>query len=323
MNLTLKDAAERAKIPLDELLRSIENNELIATRASQDAQYFVTLEDLEAFLKKKSFDAFWNNTSAFDNSTDEAQNVAVDSSPPVQSRNLRRVLTAEVVTELKIEHQVLMSRVETLERLFSEFMELEKAEKALVLEDSWKINPSVSKEKSETVTQGKAQSFDQKHGSDQKTHNDYTSEPLLAEKAQVLAEKAQENKIPEFSDELKVANSEETKLRNSGPEVVKEDHSLLPSLPEKNNQGELSQLLEREELGAGQPASAKPRSVKDLLTRKMMEASAEMRVAEKSPETANKVTQENVDLDSPIAKKLEKYERRLIEAKQTATQIWH
>ena len=257
-----------------------------------------------------------NNNSTFDNSTDEAQNVAVDSSPPVQSRNLRRVLTAEVVTELKIEHQVLMSRVETLERLFSEFMELEKAEKALVLEDSWKINPSVSKEKSETVTQGKAQSFDQKHGSDQKTHNDYTSEPLLAEKAQ-------ENKIPEFSDELKVANSEETKLRNSGPEVVKEDHSLLPSLPEKNNQGELSELLEREELGAGQPASAKPRSVKDLLTGKMMEASAEMRVAEKSPETANKVTQENVDLDSPIAKKLEKYERRLIEAKQTATQIWH
>ena len=56
------------------------------------------------------------------------------------SGNLRRVLTAEAVAELKIEHKVLSARVETLERLFSEFIEAEREDQTLMLEDTWKID---------------------------------------------------------------------------------------------------------------------------------------------------------------------------------------
>ena len=129
MRLTLKEAAEKAQMPPEELHRCIENEELIAERDSDNAQYLISEEDLEAFLGKRSFEAFWNNT-------DEDENKANEVGSITQAGNLRRILTAEAVSELKIEYKVLISRVETLERLFSEFIEIEKTEQTLVLEES-------------------------------------------------------------------------------------------------------------------------------------------------------------------------------------------
>ncbi|NCW55963.1 MAG: hypothetical protein EBV97_19695, partial [Rhodobacteraceae bacterium] len=141
MNLTLAEAAERAKMSLRQMMICIENGTLVATSQTQDGELQIAPEDLESFLKKRSFDAFWNND-------EEKDNEAVDLRGNAQSGNLRRVLTAEAVAELKIEHQILMSRVETLERLFSEFMDVEKTERTLVLEDDWKIERDQDSDKS-------------------------------------------------------------------------------------------------------------------------------------------------------------------------------
>ena len=141
MNLTLAEAAERAKMSLRQMMICIENGALVATSQTQDGELQIAPEDLESFLKKRSFDAFWNND-------EEKDNEAVDLRGNAQSGNLRRVLTAEAVAELKIEHQILMSRVETLERLFSEFMDVEKTERTLVLEDDWKIERDQDSDKS-------------------------------------------------------------------------------------------------------------------------------------------------------------------------------
>ena len=106
MNLTLAEAAGRANMTLRQMMVCIENGTLVATSQTQDGELQIATEDLESFLKKRSFDAFWNND-------EEKDNEAVDLRRNAQFGNLRRVLTAEAVAELKIEHQILMSRVET------------------------------------------------------------------------------------------------------------------------------------------------------------------------------------------------------------------
>ena len=141
MNLSLAEAAERAKMTMRQMMICIENGTLVAASQTQDGELQIAPEDLESFLKKRSFDAFWNND-------EEKDNEAVDLRRNAQFGNLRRVLTAEAVAELKIEHQILMSRVETLERLFSEFMDVEKTERTLVLEDDWKIERDKDGDKS-------------------------------------------------------------------------------------------------------------------------------------------------------------------------------
>lgn len=309
MDLTLEQAAERTKMHPDELIRFIENDELVATQTPEDTQYLVTLEDLEAFLNKKSFDAFWNNT-------DVTQNEAVEASPQMHSRNLRRVLTAEAVADLKIEHKVLTSRVETLERLFSEFMELEKEEKALVLDDAWKIHPSVSPTKPEPEMQGEEQSFD-------------LNAQTVVSNDHVLAKEANNEKVTEVTDEVSTSTPDDRKGELLSPELNKDDQSFPQSLSAKNkskdaaSQSLASEASEASE--ASQPASIKPKSAKELLTGKVMEAMEERQMVEESQhhQTVDTKTQASVELDSPIAQKLANYERRLAEAKQTATKIWH
>ena len=61
MNLTLAEAAERAKMSLRQMMVSIENGTLVATSQTQDGELQIAPEDLESFLKKRSFDAIRNN----------------------------------------------------------------------------------------------------------------------------------------------------------------------------------------------------------------------------------------------------------------------
>ena len=110
------------------------------------------------------------------------------------------------------------------------------------------------------------------------------------------------------------------------PPLNKDDRSLPQSLSAKNiNKDVASQSLATEEPVASQPASGKPKSAKELLTSKVTEAMEERQVVEESQhhQTANTKTHAGIELDSPIARKLANYERRLAEAKQTATRIWH
>ena len=68
-----------------------------------------------------------------------------------------------------------------------------------------------------------------------------------------------------------------------------------------------------------------PKSAKELLKKKLTDASEDMHsVEENREESAVAVDQQSdIKVDRPIALKLAEYERRLVEAKQTATQIWH
>ena len=133
MPLTLKKAALLAKLSPEDLIVEINKGSLIALKVDQS--YTIEECDLDAFLKKKSFDALWSENGSDEDELEDA------SRSTSMTGNLRRVLTAEAVSELKIQHQVLISRVQTLERLFSEFMDAEKdAESTLVLEDDWKIS---------------------------------------------------------------------------------------------------------------------------------------------------------------------------------------
>ena len=133
MSLNLKEAALLAQLSPEDLIIEINKGSLVAEVAEDE--YKIEEYDLDAFIKKKSFDALWTKS---ENGEEELENEPRGSSI---AGNLRRVLTAEAVSELKIQHQVLIARVQTLERLFSEFMDAEKhAEKTLVLEDEWKIS---------------------------------------------------------------------------------------------------------------------------------------------------------------------------------------
>ena len=68
-----------------------------------------------------------------------------------------------------------------------------------------------------------------------------------------------------------------------------------------------------------------PKSDKVLLKKKLTDASKDMHAVEENREESVAAVDERSELavDSPIAVKLAEYERRLVEAKQTATQIWH
>ena len=305
MNLTLEEASERAKIPCEELVRCIENNELMANRNTDGALYHISEEDLEAFLSKRSFENFWNNN-------DEAENAPVEKQAFAQSGNLRRVLTAEAVAELKIEHKVLISRVETLERLFSEFMEMEKTEKTLVLEDSWKIEPPMVQEKSGPHASDDALSIEQKDDS-----------VVLANASP--SKDIQDTFAAEASKEEKVLKTGEAANTDVSEKQMEEDISSPKSESKKTAKEETSEQTSRKDAPKTESIEAKQKSAKDFLVEKLKNATKDPRDAEerRPKEPAEERPLVAIEEDSSIAAKLAKYERRLAEAKQTATQIWH
>ena len=81
MHLTLEEASERGKVSREELLRFIENGELMAKRSRDNALYHISEEDLEAFISKRSFDNFWNNNVEAENTPVEKQTFAQSGNP--------------------------------------------------------------------------------------------------------------------------------------------------------------------------------------------------------------------------------------------------
>jgi len=305
MNLTLAEAAERAKMTLRQMMVCIENGTLVATSQTQDGELQIAPEDLESFLKKRSFDAFWNND-------EEKDNEAVDLRGNAQFGNLRRVLTAEAVAELKIEHQILMSRVETLERLFSEFMDVEKTERTLVLEDDWKIERDKDSDKSASLVSEAVKTAPEEEG--------IASLSESAAEEEMTAAKVEERLIDEYVAPMGNEESSEIDLA-----VAKNDWAHPQPSQVKVEKSSETQSVVTDKDPAPDAADAKPKSAKNLLAQKLQQASAERGKIEeeKVSEKIKEETQSNNDLERPIALKLAEYERRLAAAKQTATQLWH
>ena len=135
MLLSLEEAAKRADLTLEELQQNIKEGRLatVANTGDEDTAQ-VDEKKLEHFINKRSFNALWSDaeTSSDTNQAD---------APAKPNGSLRRVLTIEAVADLKIQNRILTARVDTLERLFSEFIEREKdAESTLLLNDDWKID---------------------------------------------------------------------------------------------------------------------------------------------------------------------------------------
>ena len=135
MLLSLEEAAKRADLTLEELQQNIKEGRLatVANTGDEDTAQ-VDEKNLEHFINKRSFNVLWSDSET---SSDTNQADA----PAKPNGSLRRVLTIEAVADLKIQNRILTARVDTLERLFSEFIEREKdAESTLLLNDDWKID---------------------------------------------------------------------------------------------------------------------------------------------------------------------------------------
>lgn len=138
MVLSLTEAAKRAKLSTDELKLHIQSGKLSARRASESpsARYLIEEHDLDAFLaQNNSVTELWSDEKELD---EHEEQLVLGTST---AGSLRRVLTVEAVSELRVQYRILTGRVETLERLFSEFIEAEKTlDNTLVLNDSWKVS---------------------------------------------------------------------------------------------------------------------------------------------------------------------------------------
>ena len=135
MLLSLEEAAKLADLTLEELQKNIQEGHLatVANTGDEDTAQ-VDEKNLKHFINKRSFNALWSDaeTTADTNQAD---------APAKPNGSLRRVLTIEAVADLKIQNRILTARIDTLERLFSEFIEREKeAESTLLLNDDWKID---------------------------------------------------------------------------------------------------------------------------------------------------------------------------------------
>ena len=135
MLLSLEEAAKRADLTLEELQQNIKEGRLATvTNTGDEDTAQVDEKNLEHFINKRSFNALWSDTETTSETNQE-------DAPAKSNGSLRRVLTIEAVADLKIQNRILTARVDTLERLFSEFIEREKdAESTLLLNNDWKID---------------------------------------------------------------------------------------------------------------------------------------------------------------------------------------
>ena len=199
MLLSLEEAAKRADLTLEELQQNIKEGRLatVANTGDEDTAQ-VDEKNLEHFINKRSFNALWSDAET----TSEINHVDAPAKP---NGSLRRVLTIEAVADLKIQNRILTARVDTLERLFSEFIEREKdAESTLLLNNDWKID-------------GLAGLTPQEAGAEKEL-------PPEDAKAAVTAEEADKTELvensPEAALEAEVPDAKQTKVASEANETV-------------------------------------------------------------------------------------------------------
>ena len=302
MKLKLEQAAKDSDLSCQDLLDYIEAGRLHAEcKAIEDrTEYIIDAHELARFTRELK-------TSTLFLQPDMQIDDPLPASGESSSGNLRRVLTAESVAELKIEHKVLSARVETLERLFSEFMEAEREEQTLVLEDGWKID-------------------NQEPTLDEANHelNDTTDDnaPYGTEKADV---QPAAQMIPDAVT-TDTVNAQEPQPEPSEPETAAEavTETALDANITANGEDSLALV---DETKAVDVADAKddykkevaPLDAKALLRDKLVSAKTDEYDEPEAEARSDEQTIEFSDIDVRLAE----YERRLAEAKQTATQMWH
>ena len=302
MKLNLEQAAKGSDLSCQDLLDYIEAGRLHAERkAIEDrTEYLIDAHELARFTRELK-------TSTLFLQPDMQIEDPLPASDESLSGNLRRVLTAEAVAELKIEHKVLSARVETLERLFSEFMEAEREEQTLVLEDGWKID-------------------NQEPTLDEANHelNDTTDDnaPYGTENTDV---QPAAQMIPDAVT-TDTVNAQEPQPEPSEPETAAEAVTETALDAKITANGEDATALV-DETKAVDVADAKddykkevaPLDAKALLRDKLVSAKTDEYDEPKAEARSDEQTIEFSDIDVRLAE----YERRLAEAKQTATQMWH
>ena len=302
MKLNLEQAAKDCDLSCQDLLDYIEAGRLHAERkAIEDrTEYLIDAHELARFTRELK-------TSTLFLQPDMQIEDSLPASDESLSGNLRRVLTAEAVAELKIEHKVLSARVETLERLFSEFMEAEREEQTLVLEDGWKID-------NQEPTLDEAN-----HGLNDTTDDNapYGTENTDVQPAAQM--------IPDAVT-TDTVNAQEPQPEPSEPETAAEAVTETALDAKITANGEDATALV-DETKAVDVADAKddykkevaPLDAKALLRDKLVSAKTDEYDEPKAEARSDEQTIEFSDIDVRLAE----YERRLAEAKQTATQMWH
>ena len=302
MKLNLEQAAKDSDLSCQDLLDYIEAGRLHAERkAIEDrTEYLIDAHELARFTRELK-------TSTLFLQPDMQIEDPLPASDESLSGNLRRVLTAEAVAELKIEHKVLSARVETLERLFSEFMEAEREEQTLVLEDGWKID-------------------NQEPTLDEANHelNDTTDDNAPYDTENTDVQPAAQM-IPDAVT-TDTVNAQEPQPEPSEPETAAEAVTETALDAKITANGEDATALV-DETKAVDVADAKddykkevaPLDAKALLRDKLVSAKTDEYDEPKAEARSDEQTIEFSDIDVRLAE----YERRLAEAKQTATQMWH
>ena len=303
MKLNLEQAAKDSDFSCQDLLDYIGAGHLHAERKTLEdrTEYLIDADELSRFVRQLK-------TSTLFLQPDMQIDDPLPASGESSSGNLRRVLTAESVAELKIQHKVLSARVETLERLFSEFMEAEREEQTLVLEDGWKID-------------------NQELTLDEANHelNDRTDDnaPDGTENTDVQPAAAQ--MIPDAVT-TDAVNAQEPQPEPSEPETAAGAVTETALDAKITANGEDATAL-ADETKAVDLADAKddykkevaPLDAKALLRNKLVSAKTDEYDEPKAEARSDEQTIEFSDIDVRLAE----YERRLAEAKQTATQMWH
>ena len=302
MKLDLEQASKDSGLSCQDLLDHIDAGRLRAERKAVEdrTEYLIDADELSRFVRQLK-------TSTLFLQPDMQIDDPLPASGESSSGNLRRVLTAESVAELKIEHKVLSARVETLERLFSEFMEAEREEQTLVLEDGWKIDnqePTLAEANHEL--------------------NDTTDDnaPYGTEKADV---QPAAQMIPDAVT-TDTVNAQAPQPEPSEPKTAAEavTETALDANITANGEDSLALV---DETKAVDVADAKddykkevaPLDAKALLRDKLVSAKTDEYDEPKAEARSDEQTIEFSDIDVRLAE----YERRLAEAKQTATQMWH
>ena len=316
MLLTLKEAATRAEMPQEKLIFLIDSGVLKASKISKEGSktFMIDSEELTNFLKNKSFGEFWDETET-------AENEAVDSPTQLIAGNLRRVLTAEAVSNLKIEHQVLASRVETLEHLFSEFMDLSKTEPTLLLEDEWKIQQTTVEKQNLILDKenGEAGVVQQSTPIQNLNNTDLKATGSNSETLATRQETTAGSETTTIQD-INAGNTDSTtNVIESAKEVGKEDVNYAQSESER-----MKTLPSPSPESTAEKGELKEQSAKDLLSKKL-NAISEKKLNDEEIDKVNQKDTNDTKLvrSDSIDAKLAEYERRLADAKRTATQMWH
>ncbi len=292
MFLSLEAAAKHANVTVEDVFSYISSGKLKAKAATEAGvvNYTVAMEDLENFLA---------GSSEMVDSDFEDDFLSESFDKKAKSSNIRRLLTAEAVSDLRVQTQVLASRIDTLERLFSEFIELEKTESTLVLENSWKLSPEGNINQNQVF----------------KANVSYSNEqPIGVDEEKETAPK-RDKKIDQESAEILSSREVGDAVAVESDKVVSDlDVSISPD----EKQFESRNLKIEENIQQKEKAAD---SVRAKLLKKNQLAT-EIKNSDEIVGGEIKSDEQLQEAES-VTDRLAQYEIKLAKAKQAANQLWH